>query len=200
MRLLWSQVVEHCTSSNGSARPTEDELEILKPPEGRGEHVHPGPVPPRPRLHADAHVQVLAPEGPVAVVLLVDRVLGHLVRGAGHHVMVIQGVGQTRPLHLDRENDTGDVEQLEVIVLARRPHKHVQGAVHLDDPLLPVELQVGEAEVHLLCSVVRVEAGMEKQLGRLGGQKQAAVKNQTDLVPPGQGWAGVQAVSWKRLS
>ena len=70
--LLWSEVAEHRPPSDRSAGPTEDELEVLKPSEGRGEHVHSGPVPPRPRLHADAYVQVFAPEGPVAVVLLVD--------------------------------------------------------------------------------------------------------------------------------
>ena len=195
LRLLWPLVVEHSPSSDWSASPAEYELEVLKPPEGRGEHVHPGPVPPRPRLHADAHVQVFAPEGSVAVVLLVDRVLGDLVRGAGHHVVVVQGVGQTRPLHLDGQAHAGDVKQLEIVVFTRRPHENVQGSVHLNDPLLPVELQVGEAEVHLLRGVVRVEAGVQQELGGLGGQEEPAVQYKADLIPPGQRGARVQAVS-----
>ena len=175
--LLWPQVVKDGPSSDRSARSAEDELEVLKPSEGGGEHVHPGSVPPRPRLHADAHVEVFAPEGTVAVVLLVYRVLGHLVRGAGHHMMVVQGVGKTSPLHLDGEDHAGDVQQLEVVVLTRRPHEHVQGPVHLDDPLLPVQLEVGEAEVHLLRGVVGVEAGVQQELGLLGGQEQATVQH-----------------------
>ena len=70
--LLWSQVVEYGPSSDRSARSAKDEFKVLEPSEGGGEHVHPGSVPPRPRLHANAHVEVFAPEGAVAVMLLVN--------------------------------------------------------------------------------------------------------------------------------
>ena len=84
-------------------------------------------------------------------------------------MMMVKRVGQTRPLHLDSEAHARDVQQLEVVVLTRLSHEHVQGPVHLDDPLLPVQLEVGEAEVHLLRGVVGIEAGVKQELGRLGG-------------------------------
>ena len=68
---LWSQVVKYGSSSDRSTGSAKDELKVLKPSEGGREHVHPGSVPPRPRLHANAHVEVFAPEGTVAVVLLI---------------------------------------------------------------------------------------------------------------------------------
>ena len=110
-------------------------------------------------------------------------------------MVVVQGVGQTRPLHLDSQAHPGNVKQLEIVVLTRRPHENVQGSVHLDYPLLPVELQVGEAEVHLLRGVVRVEAGVKQELGGLGGQEEPAVQHKADLIPPGQRGARVQAVT-----
>ena len=69
--LLWPKVVEYGPSSDRSARSAKDELEVLKPSEGGREHVHPGSVPPSPRLHTNAHVEMFASEGTVAVVLLI---------------------------------------------------------------------------------------------------------------------------------
>ena len=110
-------------------------------------------------------------------------------------MVVVQGVCQTRPLHLNSEAHSWYVDKMEVVILARCPHEHVKGSVHLDDSLFPVELKVGETEVHLLRGVVRVETGMEKELSVLGGQEEAAVQHQADLVPPGEGGARVQTVT-----
>ena len=67
--LLWSFVLKLGSSPDGSARPAEYELQVLEPPECRGEHVQLGPVPPGHTpptlgLHAHANVEVVAPEGP----------------------------------------------------------------------------------------------------------------------------------------
>ena len=93
VRLLWSLVIEHISSPDGPAGTADDELEVFKPAESGGEHVHPGPVlsaTPHPLgLHANADVEVFAPEGSVAVVFLVDGVLGYFVRGTGGDVVVV---------------------------------------------------------------------------------------------------------------
>ena len=115
VRLLWSLVIEDIPPPDGPAGPADDELEVFKPAQSGGEHVHLGPVlspPSHPLgLHADTDVEVFAPEGPVAVVLLVDGILGDLVRSAGSDVVVVQRVGQTGPLQLDGKTHPGDVEQ-----------------------------------------------------------------------------------------
>lgn len=59
---------------------TENELQVLKPPPHVGEHVQLGPLSPghppaQLGLHAHTDFEVVTPEGPVAVLLLVARVL-----------------------------------------------------------------------------------------------------------------------------
>ena len=93
LRFLGPPVAELSPASDWSAGSAEDELEVLEPSEGGGEHVHPRPVPPRPRLHRHADVQMFTSKCSVAVVLLVDGIFWKFIRSTRHHTVVIQGVG-----------------------------------------------------------------------------------------------------------
>ncbi len=43
------------------------------------------------------------------------------------------GVGEADPVHLDLKGEVGQVEQVTVVILARRPHVDVQRTVHPDN-------------------------------------------------------------------
>ena len=78
------------------------------------------------RFQGNGQCDVLRPECPVRIVLLVTRVLGNSIGSARLDSQVIVGVGQAIPRQSDRQFETRQMQQAAIVVFGGRPYVNIE--------------------------------------------------------------------------